>query len=135
MVVLRDRVDLLSSRLALQQGLDSIGRTDHGLVLPHPEYRPSETRQVQIGLAVPLHVAAQLRRPPGRVGRRVCAVGGARVPEAPVYEDGHLRPRERDVRATPTHARQGILHPVAEAASVQLPTQCQFRCRVATRLA
>ena len=50
----------------------------------------------------------------------------APVPKAAVDEHGDLRSGEQDVRPSPRHPREGVVHPVPEPESVEFAAQEQF---------
>ena len=75
-------------------------RIPTNLALPHPDDLPSAILCKMRGPAVALGVAAYLVGPELRVGsrpRRLAAVLGAAVPEAPVHEHGDVARREHEV--------------------------------------
>ena len=88
--------------------------------------QPASRRgQRRVGGPVPLDRAAQLWRPVPLVDRRIPAVLGAGVPEAPVNEDGHPAGGERDVGPDP--------RPVVQVKPVVLAEPVARRCSALRR--
>ena len=103
--------------------LDEIRRVLRVLMLPDPEHRPPEFDEMRVGFSVALHVAGELRTPPGGIGLGCGSVLGAAVPEAPVHEHSELLPWEHDVCAPARESRQHCIHPVAQTPCVQESAQ------------
>jgi hypothetical protein len=69
----------------------------HGLVLPEAKNRPPGGGKQGTCLEISFNVAVELRPPILAVRLRGTAVIRARVPEAPINEDGKSRTREGDI--------------------------------------
>lgn len=102
-------------------GFDPRHRVIEELVLPDTDDAPSFAAQGFADDSVALHVAPKLRCPVPLVRRRLPAVFGAHVPEAPVDEHRDLARREHDVRfdAHPAIEPEKKIFAVAVAKLVQ----------------
>ncbi len=78
------------------------------------------------GLAITIHVALELDRPPRGVVGRGGLVFGAPVPKAAVDKHRDLRAGEQDVCTSSRHARQSVIDPVSEPEPVEFATEEQF---------
>lgn len=84
-----------------QGGFDRVCGVRRRLVLPHPNDAPPGGPKVRVGLPIAGDIPRELVCPPGGVRLRTRCMLRTRVPEAPIHEDGHLRPREHDVCSAP----------------------------------
>jgi hypothetical protein len=102
------------------------------LVFPDPDDVPAGGAEGAVDRPVSFQVPPKLRGPVPVVGRRVAAVLGADVPEAPVNEHGHLAGTEDDVWANPDTAvkLQEKILPEPHAAAVEGTPQCRLRLGV-----
>ena len=98
-------------------------------MLPDMHDSPPEIPKLSVFAAISGNILVELRRPPlGVVFRRRAMVWTA-VPEAPIYEYGDSRSRQRDVGGP----RKGSeVNPVTQAESMQRASEGQFSSRVST---
>lgn len=103
-------------------------------VLPEPQNNPPLCAQSVVGVGVAGLVASELPLPPGAVVLGLSAVLRAPVPEAAVYKNRHLGPREQYVCPPACDARKRGVHPVAQTPSVEFPANSHLGSRVPPRV-
>jgi hypothetical protein len=104
------------------------------LVLPAANDDPACFEQPPIGIGIAPSVIRPLGGPPGGVRVGVPRMAGTSVPEAPVHEDGHSLPWERDIDPAARRSGDRLVEPVPEATSVQRPPHGQLWRRVLAHL-
>ena len=115
--------------------LDAVSGGHGILVLPHTYDRPSLSTQEIVRLAISLHIARELLKPPLTVVGRKVPVLGAPVPEAAVDEDGDLCGSEHDVDAAAGMAgNDRDVQSVPEATTVELLPKGDLGLRVSRAL-
>jgi hypothetical protein len=90
---------------------------------------PPEIPQLRVLAAISRNILLELRSPPLGVVFRCRAVVWTAVPEAPIYEYGDPRPRQRDVGGPWKGAE---MDPVAQPELMQRVPEGQFSSRVST---
>jgi len=104
--------------------LNGIRRTRWVLVFPNMHDNPAQAVKLLVFLTIACDIAGELGLPPVTVVPRQDAVVRACVPEAAVYEHGHARAGQRDVRAT---GQSRIVNSEAQAAPVQFMADQNLR--------
>ena len=98
-------------------------------MLPDMHDNPPDIPKLSVLAAISGNILVELRSPPLGVVLRRRAVVWAAVPEAPIYEYGDPRPRQRDVGGP---WKGSEVNPVPQAESVQRAPEGQFSSRVST---
>ena len=114
--------------------LDESGGGVHVGVFPEAQHLPPLGGQADVGVPIAGDVRGQLVAPPRGIGRGLGGMVGARMPEAPVHEHSEAGCGEDDVRPPTGHAGKHMIHPVAESEPVQLASEGELGCGVATAL-
>ena len=99
-------------------------------MLPDVNDSPPEIPKLRILAAISCNILLELRSPPLGVVFRRRAVVWTAVPEAPIYEYGDPRPRQRDVGGP---WKGSEVNPVTQAEPVEFSPHGQLRSRVSSR--
>src|SRR5690349_8541563 len=102
-------------------------RRDHRIIMfPYPHGQPTLLGEALIGVAVPGPVALDLGSPELFVAFWPRSVFRASVPEAAVYEHGHLDRAEDHVRLASNPGDRPTMYAVPQAATMQFAAQCDL---------
>lgn len=96
-------------------------------MFPNAHDRPTQSSQAKTGLPVPTPVRLELLSPPCYVRLGFRPVPRTRMPEAPVYEHGHLRSAEHDVWPGPWYSDNRHIDRESRTQASQRRPQRQFR--------
>jgi len=99
-------------------------------MLPDMHDSPPEIPKLSVFAAISGNILVELRSPPLGVVFRRRAVVWTAVPEAPIYEDGDARPRQRDV-GRPWKGSE--VNPVTQTEPVEFTPHGQLGSRVSSR--
>ena len=98
-------------------------------MLPDVNDSPPEIPKLRILAAISCNILLELRSPPLGVVFRRRAVVWTAVPEAPIYEYGDPRPRQRDVGGP---WKGSEVNPVPHTKSVECAPHSKLRSRIST---
>jgi len=99
-------------------------------MLPDMHDNPPEIPKLSVFAAIPGNILVELRSPPLGVVLRRRAVVWTAVPEAPIYEYGDPRPRQRDIGGP---WKGSDVNPVPQTGPVEFTPHGQLRSRVFSR--
>lgn len=107
---------------------------DRIVMFPDPHDYPALCCEMCISLAVSMHVALELRTPPGGVCCGPSAVLRAPMPVAAIHEHGYAEPCERDIDRTSRQTGNVEVDTKSETPVVEEATYRQLRSRVGSTL-
>lgn len=103
--------------------IDSCGRQRHVFVFPYSHHKPFGLSEFLIGSSIAIDVQGQFLCPPLGICLWKRPMVWARVPEAPIHEDGDFRWPEDDICST-AHTRQDTsINTEAQTHAVKVATQ------------
>jgi len=100
-------------------------------MLPNPHNLPSASGQSLIGIAIASSVGVDLVAPEFSIAFRPSAMLWATVPEAPIDEDSHFRPRENNVYTSMRKWRHHLVDAVSQAYCMEATSHPHLGGRVA----
>src|SRR4051812_44770727 len=100
-----------------------MGCGEYVFVFPHPNYFPTEVRQVVIDHSVSGYVSVELLAPPIRIVLWCCSMGRTAMPKASVNENCNFRASKDNV-STSALSRRSDINSVSKTSSEKLMSYC-----------